>query len=84
MTSPTLAELATLPDVVRSLQARVAELETKLQPLPMTELVDATEAGRLLGMSAGAVRAAARRGTIPAIKVGRRVRFSREALAEIG
>jgi excisionase family DNA binding protein len=79
--SPTLADLANLPALVRSMQARLTELETKLQPAPATELVDAVEAGRLLGMSAGAIRAAARRGTIPAVKVGRRVRFSRAALA---
>ena len=38
-------------------------------------LIDARAAGRLLGMSAAAVRAAAFRGTIPAHHVGRLLRF---------
>src|SRR5579863_1694718 len=38
-------------------------------------LVDAHEAGKLLGMSAAAVRAAAYRGTLPSHRIGRLLRF---------
>ena len=73
-------ELATLPALVRTLQARVEELE-RSRSMPVDELVDAEEAARLLGMTVGAVRAAARRGTLAAVHVGRRLRFRRSELA---
>jgi hypothetical protein len=38
-------------------------------------LIDAREAGKILGMSAAAVRAAAFRKTIPSVHVGRLLRF---------
>jgi excisionase family DNA binding protein len=76
-----LNELAALPSLVRALQARVAELERAKGGQPAEELVDAKEAARLLDMTVGAARAAARRGTLPAVKVGRRVRFKRSELA---
>ncbi len=38
-------------------------------------LIDVHEAAMLLGMSAGAVRKAAARGTLPATRIGRRLRF---------
>jgi hypothetical protein len=38
-------------------------------------LIDAREAGKILGMSAPAVRAAAFRKTIPSVHVGRLLRF---------
>jgi hypothetical protein len=51
----------------------VTELEARVEaPRP---LVDAKEAGRLLGMSPAAVRAAAYRGTIKSVRVGRSLRF---------
>jgi excisionase family DNA binding protein len=43
-------------------------------------LIDAREAAKVLGMSAPAVRAAAFRGTLPSIHVGRLLRFRRSAL----
>jgi len=81
MASPTLADLAELPALVRALQARVAELEARARTPEVEELVDARAAAAILHMTPGAVRAAARRGTLPAVKVGRRVRFKRSALA---
>lgn len=43
-------------------------------------LIDAVAAGRLLGMSAPAVRASAYRGSIPCQRVGRLLRFRRSDL----
>jgi excisionase family DNA binding protein len=44
------------------------------------QLLDADEAAELLSMTPGALRAAARRGCIPCVHVGRRVRFRRSEL----
>ena len=46
-------------------------------------LIDAREAGKILGMSAPAVRAAAFRGTIPSTHVGRLLRFRRSELTSV-
>jgi excisionase family DNA binding protein len=46
-------------------------------------LIDAREAGKILGMSAPAVRAAAFRGTIPFVHVGRLLRFRRSELTAV-
>ena len=43
-------------------------------------LIDAREAGKILGMSAPAVRAAAFRKTLPSVHVGRLLRFKRSEL----
>jgi excisionase family DNA binding protein len=77
-----LEELAALPEVVARLQQRVEELEARLvTPANDTEeLLDAPAAGKVLGMTASAVRQAAYRGSIPAVKVGRRLRFRRSDL----
>lgn len=78
----TLAELESLPTIVRQLQTRVAELEARVTvSTPTVDLIDAETAAGLLCMTPGAVRAAARRGTLPCVHVGRSVRFSRAALA---
>lgn len=47
-------------------------------------LIDAREAGKVLGMSPAAVRAAAYRGTLPSVHVGRLLRFRRSALLQGG
>jgi excisionase family DNA binding protein len=46
-------------------------------------LIDAREAGKILGMSAPAVRAAAFRGTLPFVHVGRLLRFRRSELTSV-
>jgi hypothetical protein len=46
-------------------------------------LIDAREAGKILGMSAPAVRAAAFRGTMPCVHVGRLLRFRRSELTSV-
>ena len=46
-------------------------------------LIDAREAGKILGTSAPAVRAAAFRGTIPFVHVGRLLRFRRSELTSV-
>jgi hypothetical protein len=48
-----------------------------------TDLVDAVGAAQILGMTPAAVRQAARRGTLPVIHLGRRVRFRRAELAAL-
>jgi excisionase family DNA binding protein len=76
----TLDDLAELPALVSQLQQRVAQLEAQL-PQPTDELVDADTASRLLDMSPRAVRQAAWRGSLPFVKVGRRLRFRRSDLS---
>jgi len=44
------------------------------------EMLDVPRAARLLGMSASAVSKAALRGTLPCVRLGRRVRFRRTDL----
>ena len=46
-------------------------------------LIDAREAGRILGMSAAAVRAAAFRKTLPSVHVGRLLRFKSSELVRV-
>lgn len=70
-----LSQLAALPDIVRALQERVAQLEAKLRPAETESLVGVDRAAQLLGMTPTALRSAAYRGSIPCVKVGRRLRF---------
>ena len=45
-------------------------------------LIDAREAGKILGMSPAAVRAAAFRRRVPSVHIGRLLRFKRSELAK--
>ena len=66
------------PKVQEELRRTVATvLRAELRALPIggDRLVDADEAATVLGMTGGAVRKAAARGTIPTERVGRRLRF---------
>ena len=68
--------LAELPEVVEDLRQRIAELESRLTTLPANDtLLDTVAAAKLLAMTPAAVRQAAYRGTIPCVRVGRRLRF---------
>jgi excisionase family DNA binding protein len=65
--------------IVRSGQrSETANVVDTVEPL-----IDAREAGKILGMSAPAVRAAAFRGTIPFVHVGRLLRFRRSELVAV-
>ncbi len=77
MSAIDLSELAALPGLVKQLQARVAQLEAQLAGAPpqTDRLVGVAEAAQMLGMTENAVRCAAQRGSLPSVKVGRRVRF---------
>jgi hypothetical protein len=58
------------------IKAIVSRQEAPSNAVPENEpLVDAHAAGKLLGMSAAAVRAAAFRGTLPSHHIGRLLRF---------
>lgn len=46
-------------------------------------LVDVEQAAELLSMTPASVRKAAQRGTIPCIRIGRRVRFRRHELLDL-
>ncbi len=80
-----LAELATLPAVVRQLHAEVEALKARLASPPSPEdLVDVAGAAKLLGMTKGAVRSAAYRGSLPVVRVGCRLRFRPSDLVSSG
>ena len=78
-----LAAALSSPKVQEGLRRTVATaLRAELRTLPIggDRLVDADEAAAVLGMSGSAVRKAAARGTIPAERIGRRLRFRLSAL----
>jgi hypothetical protein len=73
--------LAKLPEDVEDLRQRIAELEARLTTPPANDtLLDAVGAAKLLAMTPEAVRQAAYRGTIPCVRVSRRLRFRRSEL----
>lgn len=60
---------------LRRTVASVVRAELRALPAGGDRLVGAEEAATVLGMTATAVRKAAARGTIPAERLGRRLRF---------
>lgn len=72
-------------DVRQAISSIVADaLTTALKDLPlMDDLLDVPAAAKVLSMTPPAVRKAATRGTIPAVYIGRRVRFRRRDLLAI-
>jgi excisionase family DNA binding protein len=77
LTDDLTAALAS-PKVQEEIRRTVANaLRAELGPLPAgaDRLVDADEAATVLGMTPMAVRKAATRGTLPAERLGRRLRF---------
>jgi excisionase family DNA binding protein len=82
-----LTALVLLPDQVTLLQARVHQLEEEVRRLQLgdpEQRLDTEQAAALLGMTTGALRAAAARGIAPAIRLGRRLRFRRGDLLAWG
>ena len=65
---------------LRRTVAGVVRAELRALPVGGDRLVDAGEAAEVLGMTGAAVRKAAARGTIPAERIGRRLRFRLSAL----
>lgn len=88
MTSPqTLADIAALLDLphqVALLRKEVAELRTLLgEPRAKDkDLLTVEQAATYLGMTVAALRRATTRGSIPCIRVGRRVRYDKTELLE--
>jgi excisionase family DNA binding protein len=78
--SDAFGALAELPEVVEDLRQRIAELESRLTTPANDTLLDTVAAAKLLAMTPAAVRQAAYRGTIPCVRVGRRLRFRRAEL----
>lgn len=70
-----LAQLASLPEAVRQLQARVEQLEAMVAKPQAEDLLDADAVAKRLGMTPKAVRQAAWRGSLPCVRVGRQLRF---------
>ena len=58
---------------------RIAVRE-EVKSLLADELIDVSEAAKLLSMSEGAIRKSVERGTLPCVRIGRRVRFRRRDL----
>ena len=79
-----LAELAKLPAVLEELRGEVDALRAELARLKVAgerdDLLDVNAAARLLGMTPAALRQAVYRRTMPALRVGRRLRFRRDDL----
>jgi excisionase family DNA binding protein len=82
LTDDLTAALAS-PKVQEELRRTVADVlraELRVLPIGPDRLVDADEAAELLGMTCGAIRKAAARGTIPTERIGRRLRFRLSSL----
>ena len=81
-----LADVIALPGQLEELKERVRILEARLASLeanPTEQLLNAQGAGELLSMTPAAVLQAYRRGDLPGIKMGRRVRFRRSDLVKV-
>ena len=76
----TLEDLALLPARIAALEARIRVLEAAKPVQAPAVLLTVKDAAAALGMSEGAVRTAICRGTIPSVKVGRRVRVPSSAI----
>lgn len=63
------------PGIRAEIRAIILESELPSNDTEPERLLDAAEAGRLLKMTPNAIRTAAYRGSIPSVKIGRRVRF---------
>jgi excisionase family DNA binding protein len=83
MSTVDLSELAALPGLVQRLQAKVDDLEAKLAQPDDGQLLDVQGAADLLQLSRSALRQAAYRGTIPSVRIGRRLRFRRSELMKL-
>lgn len=62
------------------LREALASMAPANEPAPDDQLLTASEAAALLGMTERAVRQAAYRGSLPSVQVGRRLRFRRSEL----
>ncbi|MCC6750427.1 MAG: helix-turn-helix domain-containing protein [Deltaproteobacteria bacterium] len=69
-------------DALEELVRRVVREELQAAPL-LDQLLDAEQAAELLGMTRDAVLKAAQRGSLPAVRQGRRVRFRRSDLVGV-
>lgn len=59
----------------------MSALTSRMKPRPVVPLTcSVAEAARLLGVGSKAVRSAIKAGTVPSLKVGRKLRVSRVAL----
>lgn len=69
-------------EALQALPSRVAELERRLETFAATEpLLNVRQAATFLGITPAALRASAYRGSLPCVRVGRRLRFRASELA---
>jgi helix-turn-helix protein len=68
---------AALLEIVR---AAVREEMRTAQPAPLDTLLDVPAAAKLLSMTPAAIRKAAERGTVPCLRLGRKLLFRRDEL----
>ena len=59
-------------------------MNSELSTVMDGELLNVTEAARVLSMTEGAVRKAAERGQLPCVRLDRRLRFRRSELLTLG
>jgi excisionase family DNA binding protein len=79
-----IVTLLQMPQELARLREEVQHLREELRVLKQDDrgqLLTAKQAAKLLSMTESALLVAARRGTIPCVHLGRRVRFRREDLA---
>jgi excisionase family DNA binding protein len=79
-----LTELAMVPAVLHELRREVDALRTEIHQLrghaATDDLLNVRTAAKMLGMTPAALRQAVYRGSLPALRIGRRLRFRREDL----
>ncbi len=82
-----LNALLSLPAAVAQLQVEVAHLRAEVRALQAgdpEQMLTTEDAAKLMGMTTGALHAAAARGRFPAKRIGRRLRFRRGDLLSSG
>lgn len=70
-----VADLESLPARMADLERQVMELRRQLTTKPPESLLDTDAAAKLLGVTPSALRMSAYRGSVPCVRMGRRLRF---------
>jgi len=76
------AAMVALPAEAAAIRSELVALRAEVGQLTAAQdrLIGVDEAAEILGMTVGALRKAAERGTLPSARIGRRLRFRRSEL----